>query len=687
MPHQRCFSTPTYATYTNSLWETSTPLFRLYPIYSLSESISQILTMSDLFVDIVDYLDHRPSPFRDLDFSSIYPPAVVSLSRLGMDVWRYHILLFCDLMSLLRLNWVNQNLRRLLNSAEFVVEYQTACWYLQPRYCRCARNLFYLDLTRFLDFTFEYRGLPGSASTPEVNTVHEVSMLLRQYGRTPDMLVQSFQRSGQPPTREPLPVKLLIPQDSHAFVYGFTQMWVDSCIIPMPRCIDHPVEQRRVTTGTHRLLNEQQETESVADFEHRMFWRDFHEVTDEMFDVVSRDVDLHRIIPEETPREHGFGNAEPDLVEEWMSHCQTVGADPFDPMYDDAECNGFRCIRWARAKMFDSAVGGTAYPLDLCLHREDLTRTASRLGTDYIDRMYVHLHRYQGGSAEWNMMDHRGVLYVMGTRYEHCNEDFVPWVLSTQALLHSVYAHTWLDSMSNWTRMLMAHLHHLATEVEEDMRFTVLQERWKLLQSLCFAGPAVMVHTRNYTERQRERDQSAIHLMFSSQYTEENRYIMSLVNHGNLWTNDGNLAQQSRHYLSSLLTQFDHSNADHRTESQRIKDAYRLIRLAEYITDFAEYVAPRVDERTVVTRRRAFKIYLSSFVSLTMFCPGWKRMYHWKPSKTHEQTSWQIPRINLQHNHRYQRYLNYCNRRTLYYHPDPSLLLNNARQDATYGWR
>ena len=638
---------------------------------------------------IVDYLDHRPEPVQIRDFCSLYKRNEVSLDLLGMDVWRYHILLYCDLMALLRLNWVNRRLRQVLNTAEFVVEYQSVCWYLVPRYCRCPRNIFYLNLSEFLDFSYDYAGIPESGTLREVYTVQDASMVLRHFGRTPDMLVQSFQRAGNPPTRPPLTTRFLDPRASTAFKDGFTKMWIDTCIVPMPRCIDHPVEQRRVRPA-QRTTNERLATETMAEFEHRVFWREFHEVTNDMVYEVEVGRDPMAVAPPGYPEPrtvHGFDAPEPDLLEEWMQYCASVGVDPYDPSHDDAECRGFRCIRWAREKMHDSAVGGTAYPLELCLHREDLTRTAARLGTDYLDRMYVHLNRYHGGEPDWNTMEHRGVLYFMGLRYEHCNEDFAVWALHTQAMLHAVYAHMWLDALSHWTRMLMYHLHQLASDVESDMRFTVLQERWKFLHSLCFAGPAVMAQTRHYGDRQRKRDQAAIHLIFNSHYLEENRYLSSLVDHGSLWTNEGDTASRSRHYLTSLLEQYDHRSPNFRTESQRIQDAYRLARFAEYVTDFAEYVAPRVDDRTCVTRRRALSIYLSSFVSLTLFSPGWKRTYHWKPSRTHEMTHWHIPRVNPQHNHRFQRYLDYCNRRTLFYHPDPSLLLRNDRDDATHGWR
>lgn len=607
------------------------------------------------------------------------------LDTVGVDVWRYRILLFCDLMALIRLNWTNRQLRRILNDSSFVVEYQSSCWYLQPRYCRCARNLFYLDVGSFLDFSYDYRGHRDSEEFPEIHSMTDVSTVLRRMGRTPDMLEQSVQRAGgDRSTREPLPVRALDPRISAAFCDGFTKMYIDSTIVPMPRSMSRPVDQRRVHS-VHRTVNERLPTETMEGFNHRVFWRDFHEVTDDMVYEVEMGSDPN--FPLAEPYDHGYGPEEPDLIEEWLEYCRIQGADPYDPLYDDSECRGFRCIRWARSKMHDSAVGGSSYPLDLCLHRDNLTRSAGRLGVDYIDRMYIHLNRYHGGSPEWNTMDHRGVLYFMGLRYEHADEDFCNWALCTETILHALYAHMWLDALGNWTRMLMQHLHSLASDAETDLRFAGLKQRWQFLHSLCFAGPSIMPRTTGYNERTRKRDQMAVHLIFNSYYLEENRYLSNLVDHGDIWNNNNDLAQRSVHFLTSLLEQYDQPTPNFRSETQRVKDAYRLLRFAEYLTDFAEYVGVRVDDRTVVTRRRALGIYMASFVSLVAFCPGWKRMYHWKPSRTHEQTHWQVPRVNLQHNHRFRRYLDYCNRRTLYYHPNPSLLLNNEPQDATQGWR
>lgn len=653
-------------------------------------------------LSILDYLDHRPSPPRPRCFDAIpTTDQYKGLSVLGMDVWRYHLLLFCDLSSLLRISWLNSSLRRLLHDSAFVVEYQDACWFLEDRICRCPRNIFYLNVREVLDFTYEYTGKTRrqrrnretereEENQETIDSIQDAVLLLRRMGRTPDMLTQSFQRSGQPPTRSPLPVKRLDPQRSPLFGEGLASTWVDECIIPVPRSMTQPVDQRRLdSVGLHLTTREQLTTESVEEFSHRTFWRGFHEITDAMLYEAECGRDpMGACLRDDQRTSHGYGPVRPDLLDEWKEHCVAVGRDPYDPLYDDDECRGFRCIRWVRERMFDSAVGGTCYPLELCLSSQRLSGTAARLGVDYLDRMYIHLHRYTGGSPDWTTMEHRGPLYLMGVRYEHASEDFCGWVLNTMALMHSVYGHMWLDGMVQWNRMVMSHLHHLAEAIEEDMPFLFLQARWRFLHTLCFGGPSMAAPRQPYTERQRRRDQEAIHLIFNNHHLAENRYLSNLVQSGDTWTNVGDVAQRSRHYMTSLLEQHDRPPNSHRTESERIHDATRLIRFAEYMTDFAEFVAPRVDDRTLTTRRRTLRLFLSSYVSMVMFSPGWKRVYHWKPSRTHEETHWHVPRINPRHNHRFNRYQEYCNRRTLFYHPDPSLLLhNNPTGDATYGWR
>lgn len=628
---------------------------------------------------LVDHLGATPAPARPGVVHSIYPRDLVSLDRLGLDIWRYGILVYCDLMVLLRVYWLNRRLRRLLSDPEFIVEYQEGCWFLQPRYCRCARNIFYVNVQKLLDFTRDWQGEDGTYHTRPARTLADASIVLRHFGRTPDMLVQSLQRSGGsggPPLREPLPVTRLDPNHNPHFCDGFLQLWVEDTMVPVPRICSHPVEFRRcIQPSSFRPTR--METETLLEFEQRQFWREFHPVTDEMIRCVQKGEDPRTVTPPEQLK-HGFQPPEVDLLQQWFDHCAANGLDPYDPMVDDEDCRGFRSIRWARLKMFETSVGGSSYPLELCVHGADLRGTASRLGVDYIDRMYVNMGRYRGADPDWNTMEHHGVLYLMGIRYENEPEDFVPWVLNTQALLHSVYAHMWLDAMAQWTRFIQRHLHSLATEIEEDLGFDSLRRRWQYLRSLCYANPSVFVPLQYSTPAQRARDQDAIHVVCNNHYLEENRFLSHLVDRDG--ARDGN-------YMTHLVEQFTTPPSNTRTESQRVHDAYRLIRFAEYVTEFAEYVAPRVDDRTRSTRRRAFEIYLHALIPLILFCPGWKRTFHWKPSRTHEETHWYIPRIRLEHNHRYQHYLNYCNRRTLYYHPDPSLLLNNAAQDATQGWR
>lgn len=633
--------------------------------------------MSD--VDITMELGHCPGPISRRDFRSIYPRSEVTLDCLGLDVWRYHILLFCDLMALLRVNWLNRALRRILNSVSFVVEYQSACFHLAPRYCLCERNIFYLNLSSFLDFSNDWRGDDKSVVLAPVHDVGDLDRVLRHFGRTPSMLVQSFQRSGHPPTRDPLKVAYLNPVNSPLFTDGFTKMWVDSCIVPVPRVMEHPVEHRRVQRPQALGLG-RWDTESVADYNHRLFWRDCHEVTDDMmYAYESTAYSLPKAATTPTPLPHGYKVPEEgDRLANWLAYCAERGWDPYDPVVDNEDCDGFRCIRWARDCMFETAVGGTgAYPLDLCLHRDDLTRTAYRMGMDYIDRLFVPLNRYRGTEVEWNTLEHSGVLYITGVRYENAPDDFVPWVLSTQALMNSVYGHMWLDGLAQWTRMIVEHVRCMARQIEEDMGYGALCARWRFLQSLCFLGPSVHPKQVTYTSEQRERDQSAIHLLYSRHHFEANRFMSSVVEHDN----------HEGRYMTTLVEQYSQPTPLHRTESQRVHDARRLVGLMEYVTDFAEFVAPRVDPRTRKVRRRAFELYLSALVPLILFSPGWKRMYHWKPSLTNIQIGWCIPRIDPRHNHRFQTLLNYCNRRTLYYHPNPSLLLNKPDTECTKGWR
>lgn len=60
-------------------------------------------------------------------------------------------------------------------------------------------------------------------------------------------------------------------------------------------------------------------------------------------------------------------------------------------------------------------------------------------------------------------------------------------------------------------------------------------------------------------------------------------------------------------------------------------------------------------------------MYLQWCESLLLFHPGWRMDYDVKPSRANVWDGIRVPRVELTHNHRYQRYLRFLNERILYH--------------------
>ena len=98
---------------------------------------------------------------------------------LDYNTWRYIVLPYCDLGSLLRVAWTCTTLRNIVQHPSFVVEWQTQCWYLY-RDCCCDRNQFYQQVTPWCPFVYDY--------TPPMDNQWEARLFLRHHGRGASML-------------------------------------------------------------------------------------------------------------------------------------------------------------------------------------------------------------------------------------------------------------------------------------------------------------------------------------------------------------------------------------------------------------------------------------------------------------------------------------------------------------------
>lgn len=567
-------------------------------------------------------------------------------SIITKDIWRYQVIPYCDVLSLIRLSWTSRTLWYLLNTPEVVVEWQTHCHYLH-RECKCPRNLFYLKPELFCDFAYDV--------ALELGSQWESDQRLTALGRSVlQMLTACHNINGwlEVPHLDPLFA------NRKQFNPGLFQSYMEHMIIPAPRMLFVGVEHSRIHPQNHmRCVGETDEG-----YQRRQFWRNFHEITDE----------------KPTTRDTGFIlSARIDLVDAYIKKCEEdmsgEGRDPYDPA-DDPDCDGHHAAQWARRCMYETAVGMQSYPLELCLRREQLMAMGNqtgRYGVDYIDRLFLPTRRY---SRDMIVLDHRGPVYFSGVRYENERGDFVNWALSTYALQTAIYSHLWLDSSNRFLDTLQTHLVQMAREVEDDMPIPQLVARWNYLEhsTTCpkrQTGGQCGTHYHDPSIESLRRDKDARALMRHPGYEVYNHLIQNAVRDGYQWDHPFN-----HEYLVALIPGGAYTYQ--RTETQICSDIHNLLELTSYITEFARSIAPRVGLETSRMRHTTLQIYLRAGFGLLAFAPTWRRAHSWKPSRTACLQSLSIPVIDVTKNHRMQHYLKFLNRRTLYYHQPHEMILH-----------
>lgn len=571
-------------------------------------------------------------------------------TMLSYDMWRFHILYICDVTSMIRLSWTCRTMRHILNDPVFVVQWQEHCRYLE-RQCKCSRNMFYLVPDMILDFTYDWNLDPSSQ--------FEVDCHLRSIGRSVPMLVMQQQMQWQnSPYLNP-------PNDDTNFIPGTYQSFMENLIIPMPRMLPCPVE-RASTRGMDHMRSNVLRTEYETDdaYRHRLFWRNFHQV----------------------PAPHDIRNA-PDFVETntpnvdyvdlYVKECIEKNEDPTDPAHDP-ELKGHAAGQWARRVMYNSGVGMQKYPLDLCIRHDQIhTPAAQQHGVEYLERLFLQLRDYSGDGS---LLEHDGSVYFSPVRYENESGDFVNWALSTVAVVNGFYNHAWFDCCFQMMHTLTIHILGVVASVEEDLNIERMACRWKYLEHLHKCSEC-QTETHKQDEEQSKRDTLARQLMYRSNYSVYNNLVKNSVKR--YADNPYDDATWNRRYLIGLVPPFEHHQHLRypQTEAQIVRDMQHLLDVSSYVTDFANSMAPKVNQVTEVYRERTLKIYLMNGMSMIAFAPSWQMSYDWKPSRTHLKSSLRIPRLDLMENHRVKKYLNYLNRRVLFYHPDPAMHATAWQQD------
>ncbi len=567
------------------------------------------------------------------------------MSDISLDIWRYQISMYCDIPTLLRLQWVQRALYHQLNTPDFVVEWQESCWFL-TRKCRCQRNLFYLNIEQYCDFAYEY-------SRWKMNHMYDVDVQLRHMGRSISMMQAA---DCEPENGYLIRAPFIDPQNDPNWSPGLCQAYMDELTIVMPRMTAYRVEDTRMINN--QVHARRMTTESPEDYAKRHKWRNFHCVNE----------DVNAPVPES-----GFHHSSADLVKDFVKQSRETGADPFDPM-DNDDCEGYLAARWARRVMYETAVGIQVYPMDLCVTEEQLDDWSDRRGADYISRLFLNPQDYD---RSMDMMLHRGPIYFSGFRYENERGDFTNWALSSMGVYHTAYRFLWMDHAFHILSMIHQFLINLSSEIQDENPQDRVQARWAyVLHLMTCEGCNQYVHSRPPPEG--SRDRHAMDFLQRPAYVVYHRLVRHAVESSYYWDEP-----YASSYLSTLLP--GGGMTGRTKEADILYDLHHLCELASYMVEFAECMGVMLDPRTRSTRRRTLTIYLHTTLSLIAFCPTWKREYEWRPSRTHCYSSISsAPRMNLTRNHRFQYYLGFLNLRSLYYHPDHLIYVQACTSSTRY---
>lgn len=636
----------------------------------------------------------------ELDPTSVTVPVKehTSYGYLTEEIWSWNILLYCELSTLLRLNWTNVGLRRVLNNPFYIQWWQAQAWFLKSSGCTCARGIYYLNLHRFPDFVFDGKG---------VQSLRDMEIALRSVGRSADMYQDPLRDVHRLPTVDP-------NRQPQCFGRGILDCWLQHLLIPMPRMLPCPVEDAHDYARMPLLWRTSfpMPDESPEAFRERQFWGAFHPVPDENDrddeTVVMADdwegppVEFYEdqsappvpptvrtVWPSHTGPDRmpgpdlsmsnlsGFGELPSvDRLNDWKHRCECEGVDYLDPAQEDMAGNGYSAVKWARRLIYESPVGVQAYPHALCLRKSQLVGRAHRQGTAYIEHLYLPARRDASvvtahENDEVRLMLHKGLVYFHPVRYENERGDFCNWALSTIAVMQSVEQYLWYDCVNYSVRRIVELATELAREVQADMSPNRLVQRWTELQRACFFNESTWPPVPNnaQAERGRARNAKALDLIFHHSYVEYNRHISRYVD----GIVRGNALPTTRGYLLELIPDNGRMYAGQRSEQTLYRELHDAIRMLVYVTLFATSVGPLTDLLTEHRRYTNMSAWLGCVTSLFMFAPGWQRPLTWNPSATGTSASSRVPHIVLEENHRFQELLLFLNRRTLYYHPEPEL--------------
>lgn len=605
-----------------------------------------------------------------------------NLKDVGPTVFRYHLLPFCNLDTLLRLNWVCRAFRSSLNDPDTITDWCHLCSWLQPRHCCCERRQFLLEVETWCPFMWDYRG-----ETPETDdgcvNLRQMQMVLRRYGRSVPMMIQSLARPFRMPLL-PLPkvhcaCMFDVAGNGSLFCPGMYSDLVGSLLIPMPRMLPVPVEQAQVDR-VERILTGETHREDP-------YWGLFHEVTDEMLEDNERiKWDKREVPPCVKDREYPDAEFSTDVtdyvdrVQAYVERCAREDRNPWDPNEDDDDMSGYQAEQWARRLLYESAVGLQTFPLLLCVHVDDLCGLAHRLGPVYLERFFLSAQSYEGSGGEAEILGRQGEVLMYNVRYDNQAGDFVSWCLATMGKLNAVYHHLWHDYVRMWLRSFRVYCLNLAAEIQQDLPMSELAPLWqRLVRQLFLHQPFVaniqrpdVVHPGDHTPLS-HREKRALDFLMDSAYRNEFLEVQRRVEE---WQHRP--LTQSRMfrepYLCGVVPE-EHWNSPSYPEHALALDVEHLLNVSEFLLGLGERLGPRVDTNTACVRRRMHRLYLNSGLSIILWAPHWQRPFPDGWRHIHCDPTTEVPlrllNLNPQNNHRYVDYLHFLNQRVMFHHPHP----------------
>jgi hypothetical protein len=515
--------------------------------------------------------------------------------------------------------------------------------------------VFYLNLVDFCPFAYDLHLGQG------MDSMAEPLAFLRRYGRTLQLAtMEAFLFDHQirypvaflDPSQEVDALGNLVP-----FAWGPYQDVLQKLFVPVPRMLDVPVEDALVALPPELPFDPLVETRESYD--HRQFWRTYHEAVDE-HDPETMGEFFHL----KGERHAGFDvrlhTYDVDMVDHYLHHCQLLKLFPHAPLQEPIPL-AYNAASWARSRMTRTPVGVAKPILDVCLRRRDMPPGGAHdMAQMFLATRDLSPYTYDPGLC---LVNHQGLVHFDGVRYDNEQGDFTTWVLHSLVVQQTIYFHLWMDCGHHLLHQIHRFCWDLGRELLHDMDQNRFSTRWTWLQHVHTCGDCERFlgeRARRHTIYQRDdaRDIMALQLYRNQTYKVFTRLLTNSAARG---ATD----QHSPYAHEFLLLTLPTLTPSRRTEIQLMHDLQWSLDVASFWVEFAGSVGPLVDMLTDTRRTLQLRNYMGSGMSFLAFAPVWKRSMETRPSLTGVERGLRIPFAQVVDNHRYQKYENFLRTRAV----------------------